>query len=137
MSAALDWSRQSPPVPTAYNVGAVVVLDGECLAYGFSRETDRTVHAEEAALAKLSDVDLTGATVYSTLEPCSRRASRPKSCTRLIIDAGVRRVVYALREPPLFVECEGVELLTAAGLEVVHLDTYADKVVEINGHLLG
>jgi len=136
METALAWSRRCPPVPTAYNVGAVVV-DGDCLAYGFARESDRTVHAEESALAKVSGVDLRAATLYSTLEPCSRRASRPRTCTQLIVDAGIRRVVFALREPPIFVDGEGVERLRAAGVEVVELPEYAGSVVEINAHLLG
>jgi pyrimidine deaminase RibD-like protein len=136
MEAALEWSRRCPSVPTAFNAGAVVV-DRRSMAYGFSRETDRTVHAEESALAKLSGVDLCDATLYSTLEPCSRRASRPRTCTQLILDAGIRRVVFALREPPIFVGCEGVELLRAAGVEVVELREYAAEVVELNAHLLG
>lgn len=136
MRLALDWSRRCPPVESAYNVGAVVVRDGVELAYGYSRETDSHVHAEESALAKLSGMELTGASVYSTLEPCSRRASRPRTCTQLIIEAGISRVVYALREPPIFVDCDGVELLAAAGLAVVWTPELADEVIEINAHLM-
>ncbi|CAM5527786.1 hypothetical protein STENM327S_04131 [Streptomyces tendae] len=88
-------------------MGAVVVAaDGTELARGHSREAgDPVVHAEEAALAKVDPTDprLTTATVYSSLEPCARRASRPAPCARLILDAGVRRVVTAWREPDTFV----------------------------------
>jgi diaminohydroxyphosphoribosylaminopyrimidine deaminase / 5-amino-6-(5-phosphoribosylamino)uracil reductase len=136
MRLALEWSRRCPPVESAFNVGAVVVRDGIDLAYGYSRETDGTVHAEESALAKLAGMDLAGATVYTTLEPCSRRASRPRTCTQLIIGAGLARVVYALREPLTFVDCEGVELLTDAGLSVVWTPELADEVIEVNAHLL-
>ena len=53
------------------------------------------VHAEESALGKLcpGEPRLAGATIYSTLEPCSYRQSRPRTCTELIITAGLRRVV--------------------------------------------
>jgi diaminohydroxyphosphoribosylaminopyrimidine deaminase / 5-amino-6-(5-phosphoribosylamino)uracil reductase len=136
MRVAMEWSRRCPPVESAFNVGAVIVRDGVELSYGYSRETDDHVHAEESALAKLAGMDLAGVTVYSTLEPCSRRASRPRTCTRLIIEAGAARVVYALREPVYFVDCEGVELLTAAGLEVVWTPELADEVIEVNAHLL-
>src|SRR5215471_11960300 len=122
MAAAIELSKRCPPVDRAYAVGAVIVGgDGERLADGYSRETDPVVHTEESALAKLAGtgVDLRGATLYSTLEPCSQRASRPRSCTRLIIEAGVGRVVLAWREPSLFVaDCRGVELLAEAGVEV-------------------
>ena len=80
---------------------------------------------------------LLGATLYSSLEPCSQRASRPRSCTQLILDAGIGRVVFALREPPLFVRCEGAELLAAAGVEVVEVTDLAGSVVAVNAHLLG
>jgi pyrimidine deaminase RibD-like protein len=119
--------------------GAVVVgPDGSELARGSSRETDQYQHAEEAALARLAaGTDLSGATVYSSLEPCSRRRSRPATCTQLILDVGLRRVVIALREPPRFVRCEGVALLRAAGVEVLELPDLADQVWAINANVLG
>ncbi|MFI6761154.1 deaminase [Micromonospora sp. NPDC050417] len=137
LEAAIALSYQSPPVSFAYAVGAVVVgPDGARLATGYSRETDPYVHAEEAALAKLADTDLSGATIYSSLEPCSTRRSRPRSCTQLILAAGIRRVVFALREPPLLADCHAVELLQAAGVEVVEIPDLADQVRAVNGHLL-
>jgi diaminohydroxyphosphoribosylaminopyrimidine deaminase / 5-amino-6-(5-phosphoribosylamino)uracil reductase len=96
------------------------------------------VHAEESALAKLtgSGVDLHGATLYSTLEPCSQRASRPLSCTALILEAGVGRVVLAWREPSLFVaDARGVELLTAAGVAVLELPELAEAARAVNAQL--
>ncbi|MCF2437381.1 hypothetical protein LV779_38875 [Streptomyces thinghirensis] len=74
----------------------MVAADGSELARGAprARGDDPVVHAEEAALAKGDPADrrLATATVYSSLEPCARRASRPAPCARLILDAGVRRV---------------------------------------------
>lgn len=136
MRHAIDWSRHCPPVDSAYNVGAVIVADGIELAYGFSRETDDKVHAEEAALAKLVGTDLTAATIYTTLEPCSKRASRPRTCTQLILDAGIRRVFFALQEPLLFVDCEGLEILTAAGVQVIEVTDMAREVADINAHVM-
>src|ERR1700748_602810 len=107
MRLAVSLARECPPSATAYSVGAVIVgADGTELSRGFSREgADPVVHAEESALAKLSPGEprLAGATIYSTLEPCSMRSSRPRTCTELIIAAGLRRVVIAWREPGLFV----------------------------------
>jgi diaminohydroxyphosphoribosylaminopyrimidine deaminase/5-amino-6-(5-phosphoribosylamino)uracil reductase len=139
LAAAIELSKRCPPVDRAYAVGAVIVgADGTKLAYGYSRETDELVHAEESALAKLagSRVDLSGATLYSTLEPCSERSSRPRSCTQLILDAGVGRVVLAWREPSLFVaDARGAELLVAAEVEVVELPELADAARAVNAHL--
>lgn len=139
MRRAIDLSRDCPPSDGAYSVGAVIVdADGNELAPGYSREGgDDHLHAEEAALAKLEPGDprLNTATMYTTLEPCSVRKSRPTSCTEHILRAGIGRVVLAWREPTLFVDCEGVEQLTAAGVEVVELDDLANEAKAVNVHL--
>ncbi|MEU7060192.1 dihydrofolate reductase family protein [Streptomyces sp. NPDC046197] len=139
---ACELAAQCPPSGTAFSVGAVVVAaDGTELARGYSREAgDQVVHAEEAALAKVDPADprLAGATVYSSLEPCARRASRPRPCARLILDAGVRRVVTAWREPDTFVEgADGTGVLQAAGAEVVVLPEFEEQAKAPNRHLLG
>ncbi|MBT0773270.1 hypothetical protein KIH74_30275 [Kineosporia sp. J2-2] len=138
LEAAVEVSRRSPPSPTHYAVGAAVVsAGGALLADGFTGETDPAYHAEEAALAKLTGgQDLPGATIYTSMEPCTVRRSRPVPCTQLILDAGIGRVVLALREPSLFADCVGVQTLTAAGVEVVELPELAGRVREINAHLL-
>jgi pyrimidine deaminase RibD-like protein len=74
--------------------------------------------------------------MYSSLEPCGRRASRPRTCGELILAAGIPRVVFALREPPTFVEGHGAELLAAGGVEVVEVPEPADRVREVNRDLL-
>ncbi len=139
MARAIELSRRCPPSADAYSVGAVIVdAGGNEIATGYSRERDPHVHAEEAALAKLlpSDPRLARATLYSTLEPCSQRGSRPRTCTELIIAAGIPRVVIAWREPGLFVpDCRGVELLEASGVVVVELAELAEPARAINGHL--
>jgi diaminohydroxyphosphoribosylaminopyrimidine deaminase / 5-amino-6-(5-phosphoribosylamino)uracil reductase len=139
MRRAIELSRLCPQVPNAYSVGAVVVgRDGNELATGISRETDQAVHAEESALEKLArrGESAAGLTIYSTLEPCSERKSRPLSCTRLILDAGIARVVIAWREPDLFVaDCQGVELLAVAGVEVVEVPELAPAARAVNAHL--
>lgn len=139
MKLAIDLSRNCPPSEGAYSVGAVIVAgNGEAIARGYSRETDPHVHAEEAALAKVSREDprLRTATLYSTLEPCSQRKSRPTSCTQHILDAGIPRVVIAWREPSLFVaDSQGYELLVEAGVTVVELPELAAEARAANAHL--
>ncbi|MGW1157824.1 dihydrofolate reductase family protein [Streptomyces sp. NPDC002513] len=141
LETACELAAQCPPSRTAFSVGAVIVAaDGTELARGYSREGgDPVVHAEEAALAKLDAADprLAAATVYSSLEPCARRASRPAPCARLILDAGVRRVVTAWREPDTFVvAADGNALLTAEGADVVVLPEYEERAKAPNAPLL-
>jgi pyrimidine deaminase RibD-like protein len=158
MELAIELAWQCPPSQGAYSVGAVIVgADGAELARGFSREgDDPQAHAEEAALGKLvpGDPRLADATIYSTLEPCSWRRSRLRTCTELILATrtavaagprqvaaasggpGVGRVVIAWREPSLFVaDCEGAELLARAGVEVVELPGLASLAKAPNHHL--
>jgi diaminohydroxyphosphoribosylaminopyrimidine deaminase/5-amino-6-(5-phosphoribosylamino)uracil reductase len=139
MQRAIELSTNCPPSEGAYSVGAVIVAaDGSELAYGYSRESDSHVHAEESALAKLAadDVRLKGATIYSTLEPCSQRRHHSRPCAQLILAAGIPRVVIAWREPILFVaDCIGVEQLRDAGVTVVELPELADAAKAVNAHL--
>jgi diaminohydroxyphosphoribosylaminopyrimidine deaminase/5-amino-6-(5-phosphoribosylamino)uracil reductase len=152
---AIRLSRQCPPSATAFSVGAVLVsADGGVLATGYSRERDRSDHAEEVALARLGlpapggaaapdggpapgpGAGLAGATLYSSLEPCAARASRPVPCADLIIASGVRRVVIAWLEPPLFVPGGGAERLREAGVTVEVLAGLADEARAVNAHLV-
>ncbi|GAB2751293.1 5-amino-6-(5-phosphoribosylamino)uracil reductase [Amycolatopsis magusensis] len=138
LAKAIALGDECPP-STTFRVGAVITAaDGSILATGHSGETDPHDHAEEAALAKLAadDPRLAGATMYTSLEPCSSRRSRPKTCTTLILDAGIPRVVFAWREPTLFVDCVGAETLTAAGVTVTELPDLAPAVRTTNAHLL-
>jgi diaminohydroxyphosphoribosylaminopyrimidine deaminase/5-amino-6-(5-phosphoribosylamino)uracil reductase len=137
---AVELSRRCPPSQTAYSVGAAIVAaDGTLLAAAFSRESDPHDHAEEAALAKVppGDPRLPMATLYSSLEPCGVRASRPRPCAQLIIDAGLRRVVYAWREPPLLAAGGGAQQLRAAGAVVIEVPELAPEVRQVNAHLIG
>ncbi|MER6251380.1 deaminase [Streptomyces sp. NPDC001584] len=140
MERAIELSRKCPPAQGAFSVGAIIVgADGKELAHGYSRETDAHVHAEESALAKLptDDPRLAGATLYSTLEPCSERKSRPLTCTQLILRSPIRRVVIAWREPSLLVvDCVGVETLRAEGIEVAELTDLSVQARAVNAHLL-
>ncbi|WP_236788800.1 dihydrofolate reductase family protein [Amycolatopsis sp. GM8] len=146
--AAVDYRRLREavaladlcPPSTTFRVGAVITdAAGEVIATGYSGEHDPHDHAEESALAKLDGDDprLAGATIYSSLEPCSARASRPVTCTQHIVNAGIPRVVFAWREPDLFVDARGAELLRGAGCEVVEVPDLAALVRKANRHLPG
>src|SRR5713101_5193158 len=80
--------------------GAVVVRDGNVLATGYRGETGDGRHAEFCALKKINDdvdnVDLSGCTVYTTLEPCSKRKPPKKPCASRLINAKAARVVSGM-----------------------------------------
>ena len=100
MSYAVELAGRCPRSASAFAVGSVIVgPGGREVSAGWSRDTDALVHAEESALLKAVGVDLGGCTLYSTLEPCSKRAHRPAAtCTSLILAAripGVERDVMA------------------------------------------
>jgi diaminohydroxyphosphoribosylaminopyrimidine deaminase / 5-amino-6-(5-phosphoribosylamino)uracil reductase len=108
--------RTAPNPP----VGAVIVKDGVLLGSGWHRAAGQP-HAERDALAdalgKHGRDAVRGSTVYVTLEPCSTTGRTPP-CTQGLIEAGVKRVVYACvdRNPAHAGRADA--LLTAAGIEV-------------------
>jgi diaminohydroxyphosphoribosylaminopyrimidine deaminase/5-amino-6-(5-phosphoribosylamino)uracil reductase len=142
LTEAIELSRKCPPSVTAFSVGAILVgADGQVLGTGYSRERDPVEHAEEAALSRAASGDLpagalAAATMYSSLEPCAARASRPTPCADLIIGAGIRRVVIAWREPPIFVRGGGTARLRKAGVQVIVLPEVAAAARAVNAHLL-
>lgn len=139
LKRAIALADRCPPSPTAFAVGALIATnDGTILGEGWSRKGDPHEHAEEAALAAVPEQHLAllrSATIYTSLEPCSIRASRPVTCTQHVLDAGIPRIVYAWREPPIFVDCVGAEILAEAGREVIHIEELADLARKPNLHL--
>jgi pyrimidine deaminase RibD-like protein len=161
LAQAIELSRCCPPSATAFSVGAVLVsAESRVIATGYSRESDPKDHAEEVALARAADqgigcaadsrraadpslggVTVSGttvaeATLYSSLEPCLRRASRPRPCAELILAAGVRRVVVAWLEPPVFMPGGGAAWLREHGVTVIELPELAESARAVNAHLL-
>lgn len=115
MAEALALARaqlgRTAPNPS---VGCVIVRDGRVLASAATGPGGRP-HAEQAALAQC---DSAGADVYVTLEPCAARSSGGSSCTDLLIEARVRRVFIASRDPHPLANGLGVDRLKAAGILV-------------------
>jgi pyrimidine deaminase RibD-like protein len=101
-------------------VGAVVVKDGHVIATGYRGETGEGRHAEYCALRKINDdvdnVDLSGGTVYTSLEPCSQRSPKKKACADRLINAKVERVVFGMADKDESVY--GHVSLTEAGIDV-------------------
>src|SRR2546426_10645657 len=96
-------------------VGAVVVKNGEIIGEGFYTY-DGLYHAEVLALGE-AEQDARGATVYTSLEPCSHQG-RTGPCAKALIDAGVARVVTAMQDPNPDVNGDGLAMLRKAGIAV-------------------
>lgn len=95
MSEAIALSLRGFPAPNP-RVGAVVVCDGEIVGRGF-HEFGGGPHAEVVALNEAGE-RARGADLFVTLEPCNHQGKTP-ACTDAILEAGIRRVVYAAPDP--------------------------------------
>ena len=101
-------------------VGAVVARDEEVLGEG-RHEHFGGPHAEVNAIAACGAADLTGATLYISLEPCCHEGKTPP-CTDAIMQAGIGRVVVASDDPTEKASGRGLGILRDEGVEVVVAD---------------
>jgi diaminohydroxyphosphoribosylaminopyrimidine deaminase/5-amino-6-(5-phosphoribosylamino)uracil reductase len=95
-------------------VGCVIVKDGHVVGEGW-HERAGSPHAEIHALKEAGEA-ARGATAYVTLEPCSHHGRTPP-CAEALIQAGVARVVAAMRDPNPLVAGRGIDMLTLAGVQ--------------------
>lgn len=107
----IGYVNPNPPV------GAVVVKNGVIVSEGY-HERYGGFHAERNAILKAQrrGIDLLGSTMYVTLEPCDHYGKTPP-CTDLIIEAGIKKVIVACRDPNP-VSGDGIAKLQRAGIEV-------------------
>ena len=132
MRVALEVARSKGSDPSTSPLGCVIVLDGEVIAAERNQTQelpDATAHAEMMAIRRAcettDEMELRGATLYSTLQPCGM-------CTMASIWSKVGRVVYgAGREDvhPMYFEAKHVDTLAFIG------DAYRDDI-EIEGGCL-
>jgi diaminohydroxyphosphoribosylaminopyrimidine deaminase/5-amino-6-(5-phosphoribosylamino)uracil reductase len=96
-------------------VGAIVVAADRVVGEG-THEGPGEPHAEIVALREAGEA-ARGATLFVSLEPCDHHGRTPP-CTDAILEAGIARVVVAMRDPNPMVSGRGLEKLGSAGVEV-------------------
>ena len=96
-------------------VGAIIVRDGVILGRGYHKEYGKA-HAEVNAFLDAKE-DITGATMYVTLEPCSHYGKTPP-CVERIIENKISRVVIGMIDPNPLVAGKGIEKLKKSGITV-------------------
>lgn len=97
-------------------VGCIVLNDiGEIISTGYHKKYGEN-HAERDALLKLDDAK--NCTLIVNLEPCSHYGKTPP-CADLIIEKGVKRVIYGMKDVNPIVAGNGLKKLIDAGIEVI------------------
>ena len=111
-------------------VGAVIVKDGQIVGQGYHKKFGGP-HAEPEAIADAiaKGVDLEGATMYVTLEPCSHQGKTPP-CVDALIGNKFAEVYIAMIDPDNKVSGRGVEKLRDAGI-IVHTDICRDEARQL------
>ena len=111
-------------------VGAIIVKEGRIIGEGYHQYLGGP-HAEIHALQNATE-DVSGSTLYVTLEPCSHYGRTPP-CAEAIIKNKIAKVVIAMTDPNPLVSGKGIQLLQRQGIQVVTnvLKAEAMKVNEI------
>ncbi len=109
-------------------VGCVITKKDSVVGEGWHKVAGEA-HAEVLALRQ-SGGDAQGATVYTTMEPCSH-IGKTGPCVEELIKAGVDRVVCAMKDPNPLVKGKGIERLKKSGIKVT-LGVLEDKAMSLN-----
>lgn len=152
MRQALEQARKSPPKPSNYCVGALLVdtSSGTVIATGYTLELPGNTHAEQCCLQKYAEthglpeeevgtVLPKNTVLYTTMEPCNLRLSGNLPCVERILrtrrkdgSLAVDTVYVGVAEPEKFVgENQGRKKLADAGVKVVHVAGLEDEILEV------
>jgi len=119
----IGWTNPNPMV------GAVIVKDGRIISRGYHHRCGEG-HAEVEAFRAAGEADVSGATIYVTLEPCSHYGKTPP-CADLIISKKISRAVVGALDPNPLVSGRGIAKLRAAGI-TVETGVLAEESIRLN-----
>src|SRR6202011_3906295 len=121
LARAIELARRgSDAVRPNPVVGALVARGDEILGEGWHEEFG-AAHAEVNAIEACGLADLSGATLYVSLEPCCHEGQTPP-CTDAILQAGLRRVVVGSDDPSEKASGRGRGILRDEGVQVTVVD---------------
>ncbi len=115
------------------NVGCLIVTAGRVVGRGWTQPDGRP-HAEAMALAQ-AGAAAAGADAFVTLEPCAHVSERGPACAELLVEAGLARVVVALRDPDPRTDGKGFGRLRAAGIATIEGTAAAQAEASMAGFL--
>lgn len=152
MLLALDQAYESPPLPTNFRVGALLVDadTGKILSRGYTLECEGNTHAEQCCLIKYAkDHDLpeervgealpSNTVIYTTMEPCNLRLSGNLPCVDRIIrttglngERTIKKVYLGVKEPEKFVgENQGRNKFEQYGIECIHVPGLEERILSV------
>ncbi len=99
-------------------VGAVLVRDGKIIAEGF-HEGFGKAHAERQLLEKLEQKISSKDILYVNLEPCCHEKKKTPPCAQMLVEKGIKHVVYGMKDPNPAVNGKGIQYLRSKGVEVI------------------
>lgn len=120
MELAIKVARESHGDPNSPRVGAVAVCKGELIGTAYRGEVNPGEHAEFTLLERhLPNHPLAGATIYTTLEPCTKRNPGKIPCANRLIDRKIGRCVIGMLDPNPLISGLGFRMLREANIVAV------------------
>ncbi|WP_240310958.1 bifunctional diaminohydroxyphosphoribosylaminopyrimidine deaminase/5-amino-6-(5-phosphoribosylamino)uracil reductase RibD [Altererythrobacter sp. ZODW24] len=124
-AAARYAARGRPASAPNPAVAAIVVKDGKVVGRGWTKAGGRP-HAEAVALEQAGEA-AKGATLYTTLEPCAHPSERGPTCSNLIAETSIARVVIGVEDPDTRTSGDGITILDNAGVATTVLGGAASE----------